>query len=350
MPIIEDLLDRIGLSNDKILVSALEQLGEGVIVADANGRLVFINAAAARIHDVKQLDVEPDDYSDAYHLLTSEGEPHPPHDLPLARAVANGETVEDAHWKIRRPDGALVDAVGTARPIRDEEGKQVGSVLTMSDRTQEMETRRELDAALKAKDALLYEVNHRVKNNLALVSALLRLQAQSVDDELAKKAIQDLAGRIGVLEEFHRSLYQTGGHNEIDIVAFLSENMTDSLKAMTMENRIAIKVRTSGRAIFQIDRAVPLVLALNEMLLNSIKHAFANTENPEIALDIKADGEQLSIIYADNGCGLGDVDAGSKAKGIGRALIANLSSQLDATMETLTDAQGFRVRIDLPLD
>lgn len=349
MPIIEDLLDRIGLSNDKILVSALEQLGEGVIVADANGRLVFINAAAARIHGVKQLDVEPDDYSDAYQLLTSEGEPHPPQNLPLARAVANGETVEEAHWKIRRPDGTIVDAVGTARPILNEEGQQVGSVLTMSDRTEEFETRRELDAALSAKDALLYEVNHRVKNNLALVSALLRLQAQSVYDELAKRAIQDLAGRIGVLEEFHRSLYQTGGHNEIDIVAFLSENITGSLKAMTMENRIAIKVRTSGRAIFQIDRAVPLVLALNEMLLNSIKHAFVKTESPEISLDIEAAQDQLSILYADNGCGISQA-ASTKPRGIGRALIANLCSQLEATMETLSDAQGFRVRIDVPLD
>lgn len=350
MPIIEDLLDRIGLSNDKILVSALEQLGEGVIVADAKGSLVFINSAAARIHGVKQLDVEPDDYSDAYQLLTSEGEPHPPHELPLARAVEKGETVADAHWKIRRPDGAIVDAVGTARPILDEEGQQVGSVLTMSDRTEEFETRRELDAALSAKDALLYEVNHRVKNNLALVSALLRLQAQSLSDEQAKAAIHELAGRIAVLEEFHRSLYQTGGHNEIDIVAFLSENMTDSLNAMTMDNRISIKVRTSGRAIFQIDRAVPLVLALNEMLLNSIKHAFADTQKPEISLEIKAAEDQLSIVYADNGCGLGSADPGSKPKGIGRALIANLSSQLEATMETVSDVQGFQVRIDVPLD
>lgn len=349
MPIIENLLDRIGLSNDRILLSALEQLAEGVIVADDTGRLVFVNSAAAEIHGVKRLDVEPDDYSEAYQLLTSDGAPYPSHDLPLARAVLKGETVTDAHWKIRRPDGRIVDAVGTARPIYNEAKEQVGSVLTVSDRTEEFAALHERDAALAAKEAMLFEVNHRVKNNLALVSALLRLQAKSVSDPEAQAAFRDLSGRITVLEDLHRRLYQTGGHTEIEIVSFLSENVTDSARALSMDKQIRNKVRSSGTATLPVDRAVPLALALNELLLNSVKHAFADTAEPEIRIAIEVRDATLKIVYEDNGCGLPETPAAS-AKGIGRALISNLSAQLDATMEVETDRDGFCTTMVIPLD
>jgi len=112
----------------------LNQLAEGVIVADASGRLTFVNEAAARIHGVARLDIEPDQYSDTYHLFTENGEPYPPHELPLARAV-RGEAVHDERWRVRRPDGTEVLAVGSARPVFDDAGRQMGAVLTIRDET-----------------------------------------------------------------------------------------------------------------------------------------------------------------------------------------------------------------------
>lgn len=112
----------------------LNQLAEGVIVADASGRLTFVNEAAGRLHGVARLDIEPDQYSDTYHLFTESGEPYPPLNLPLARAV-RGETVHDERWRVRRPDGTEVLAVGSARPVFDDTGQQMGAVLTVRDET-----------------------------------------------------------------------------------------------------------------------------------------------------------------------------------------------------------------------
>ena len=112
----------------------LEQLAEGVIVADADGKLTFVNEAAARLHGVARLDVDPDHYSETYHLFTESGEPYPPRQLPLARAV-RGETVEDARWRVHRPDGTDVLALGSARPVFDRTGAQSGAVLTVRDET-----------------------------------------------------------------------------------------------------------------------------------------------------------------------------------------------------------------------
>ena len=85
-----------------------------IFVTDAVGRITMVNGAAAAIHGVARLDVEPDDYSKTYHLFTEDGAPYAPLDLPLARAV-RGQTVRDERWRIMRPDGREVLATGTAQ-------------------------------------------------------------------------------------------------------------------------------------------------------------------------------------------------------------------------------------------
>ncbi|EPX82788.1 PAS domain S-box [Rubellimicrobium thermophilum DSM 16684] len=155
----------------------LGQLAEGVIVTDAEGRIVFVNEAAARLHGTADLDVRPEDYAGRYHLLTMDGRPYPSHDLPLARAVLHGETVLDARWRIRRPDGTEVVAVGSARPVFAPDGTRVGSVLTLRDDTlreaAEREQRR-LNEALAEQAAELAESNEELQRYAYIVSHDLR--------------------------------------------------------------------------------------------------------------------------------------------------------------------------------
>jgi PAS domain S-box-containing protein len=114
----------------------LGQLAEGVIVTDLAGCISFVNDAAARIHGSAQLlGVPPSAYSTAYGLYTEDGRPYPSEELPLARAVLRGETVEGARWRIRRPDGTEVLAIGSARPVRAPDGAPLGAVLTLHDDT-----------------------------------------------------------------------------------------------------------------------------------------------------------------------------------------------------------------------
>lgn len=95
--------------------------------------------------------MDPEHYSETYHLLTEDGAPHPPHELPLARAVLRGETVVDARWVIQRPNGTRVLAAGNATPITGEKGERIGAVLTIRDETK----RRAAETALEESEERL---------------------------------------------------------------------------------------------------------------------------------------------------------------------------------------------------
>ncbi len=138
-----DLTDSLllGLTNEH--GSILQQLSEGVIIAGPDGKLLFVNEAAERLHGVRTLDVAPDDYSETYHLFTMEGQPYPFSDLPLVQAVRDGRTVEDARWRICRPDGSEVVAIGSARPLI-QDGQQIGAILNVRDDSKRFEAERRL--------------------------------------------------------------------------------------------------------------------------------------------------------------------------------------------------------------
>ncbi len=140
----------------------LGQMGEGIIIADPNGHITFINEAARRMHGVAALGVTVDDYAATYHLATLEGAPYPSHDLPLARAVEHGETVIDARWRIQRAEGADVIAEGSATPVIDNDGVRLGAVLLVRDVTAQYGLERQ-------KEEFLSSVAHDLQSPLTAI-------------------------------------------------------------------------------------------------------------------------------------------------------------------------------------
>lgn len=166
-------------ANDKAAERAaiLSQLTEGVIIADAKGKIVFVNEAASRLHGVAELNVDPERYGEVYRLYTLDGRPHPIDDLPLVRAVKRGETVLDARWRIQRPDGQVVLASGSARPVFGPDGARIGSVLTLRDDTQreaDAQEQTRLNEALALQAADLRESNEELQRYAYIVSHDLR--------------------------------------------------------------------------------------------------------------------------------------------------------------------------------
>jgi len=123
--------------------TVLGQLREGVVLADCEGRITFINEAAGKFLGVSKPGVLPADYSRVFHLLTEDGQPYPTFDLPLARAV-RGETVPDARWSVVHDDGRQRIAAGAAQPLFGADGGMTGAVLTFHDDTARVQAERAL--------------------------------------------------------------------------------------------------------------------------------------------------------------------------------------------------------------
>lgn len=149
-----------------VSTAVLEQLTEGVIITDAEGCITFVNEAARRIHGVAELGVRIDAYTAVYHLLTMEGEPYSPQELPLARAVLRGETVDRALWRIRRPDGVEVIAQGSALPLTTPDGARRGAVLLVRDVTREHAVEQALQQSHEQYRTLAEAVPHIVYSAL----------------------------------------------------------------------------------------------------------------------------------------------------------------------------------------
>lgn len=330
-----------------IYTAALEHLAEGVIIADAAGKLIFVNHAAEDIHGVKKLDVEPDDYSEAYQLLTMKGEPYPPHELPMAKAVIQGQTVENAHWRIRKPSGEEVVAIGTARPIM-RQGKQIASVLTLRDDTERLERSSALTAALETKEILLKEINHRVKNSLQVAMSILNLQVMQAGDDTTSEILESVSERIGIMADVHKSLYETGGHDRMFLATYLKRLSRKTVAAFSSANEVALDFESVGDFELSVEKAVSIALGLTELIMNSLKHAFANQPEPKISIRLDANTERVKLTYRDNGCGLKAEARGAAPAGMGSIIINGLVDQLGAAVVRSSDEPGYFYELTIP--
>ena len=122
-----------GGTQSPLVAAALAQLSEGVIVSDAAGRIVFVNAVAARLHGIPRLDAPPAHGADTIRLLDEHGGSLPTAELPPLRAALGADTARDARWRIRRADGSELPVLGRARPLLAPDGRPMSLVLALRD-------------------------------------------------------------------------------------------------------------------------------------------------------------------------------------------------------------------------
>lgn len=326
----------------------LSQLTEGIIITDAGGRILFVNQAANELHGVAKLDVPPGEYAQSYSLFTANGEPHPSMSLPLSRAVVNEETVTGARWRIRRPDGKEVLAIGNAQPVYASTGEKIGAVLTIQDDTARHGAEVALAEALQVKDALLLEVNHRVKNSLQIVTSLLMLQAGSSQLPELKDKLRDACTRVDVVAKLHQHLYQNESHDRVNLGNYVRDFSQDAITAFARGGLIDIRFTELADVDIDMDRAVSVALIISELLTNAIKYAFKDTSDNQISLTVSATENEFQVSIRDNGVGVpNDFDiAGTNSFGL--RIVDSLVKQLSGTLSLIPQDRGAGFIIRFP--
>jgi len=219
----------------------------------------------------------------------------------------------------------------------------------VEERTMELSAKNDrLRASLAEKEVLLKEVHHRVKNNLQIITTLLDLQFESIDDERTLRALRDSQDRIKALALVHEKLYQSSDLGSIDFAEYI-EKLARFLCStyMTDPERITLKV-DAGHLPLEIERAIPCGLIVNELVSNAFKHAFPDGRKGEITIHLHSEDDgQIWLTVTDNGTGLAPgVDFRDTAT-LGLQLVNMLTKQLAGEIE-LRNENGASFTLSFP--
>lgn len=202
-----------------------------------------------------------------------------------------------------------------------------------------------IQIANEDKDTLLREIHHRVKNNLQVISSLLALQSKYIQDDNAIDALKQGQDRVQSMALIHQDLYQTDnlkGVNTQDYFIQLVDNLFDSYNIS--EDEIFLKMDVDP-LMLDVDTMIPLGLVMNELVSNSLKHAFVKKQGGNIHVSLKEKDSILLFEVKDNGSGIGSLDE-IEGKSFGYELIKAFAQKLKADI-TIQHEQGFGMQLKI---
>lgn len=205
----------------------------------------------------------------------------------------------------------------------------------------------QLRQSLAEKEALLKEIHHRVKNNLQIVSSLLYLQEDYMQDARGVEILRESQNRVKSMALIHEQLYGTADLAKIDFGRYVQGLTANLFDAYGIDPaRIRLNVQANDIAL-GVDMAVPCGLIINELVSNALKHAFLPEASGTIDIVIRTQSAgRIEIVVADDGIGLVEPPADAEKKSLGLRLIDTLTDQLGGSLARTTE-NGTRFTITL---
>lgn len=240
---------------------------------------------------------------------------------------------------IIRADGERRFIIVRFKVMFDENGRKIGTRGVNQDITEHKIAEDALAKSLDEKEMLLKEIHHRVKNNLMIISSLLSLQSHYIKDKAALDVFKESQNRTKSMAMIHERLYQSTDLKKIDLGDYIRSLANDLYRTMISDpSRVKLDVDVEDLKI-DINTVVPLGLIVNELVTNSMKHAFPGDESGHVNVELYHENGEIVLKIADNGIGFPkDLDY-KNTSSLGLQLVNNLTSQIDGELE-LDRSQG----------
>jgi PAS domain S-box-containing protein len=299
----------------------LEELPAAVYTTDAAGRLTFHNQAAVELAGATP-ELGSNDWHAAWRLLRPDGTPLAYDESPMAVTLRENRAVRGAELIGERPDGRRIPFIPYPTPLRDDTGKLIGAVNMLVD----ISERKQAEANQKV---LLDELNHRVKNNMQMLNALLRAAQRETRSAEARVVLSDASNRVGAMAAAQQVLYDAGNATTYSAKDFLEGVCASAKQAFSGSVNISVADCTSAR--LSNDTAMPLALILNELLTNAAKHGRNATGDGSIQVRLTKAPDSYLLEVEDDGPGFDAGEASKRASGLG--LVSGLARQLGGTLK-----------------
>jgi PAS domain S-box-containing protein len=247
----------------------------------------------------------------------------------------------------------LVDADGKelfvevhSIPIKYKGKEAVQTVLR--DITEAKKREEKITEALEEKEVLLQEIHHRVKNNLAVISGLLELQAMTHQDDTVLKIIRESQLRVKSMAMIHEKLYESPSLSDIGFDNYVKELVDAIIDSYQLDQAITVNYDLEEIKL-DISSAIPCALILNELVSNCYKHAFEGMDKGRIEISINKTDPEIRISVSDNGRGIPDDFSLEDHDTLGMRLIETLSAQLDGQL-TFGSTKGTTFTLIFPYE
>jgi len=266
---------------EKLLRLTLEQAPIGIVTCDLEGNFLHFNPAFSQIlgysaQKLRQMSWE--NITDKDDLQIQENH----YQKLLAGEVRNFQ-LENFYL---RQDGNKIQGIIRVALIRDAKGSPMHYVAQLEDVTERKQAEAKIQASLKEKEVLLKEIHHRVKNNLQIVSSLLDLQAEYIQEPEILEKLEDSKHRLLAMSLIHETLYQSETLAQVDFSDYVERLATNILFAQSTDyERITLDFNLEP-VFLNLETAIPCGLLLNELITNSIKHAFPEPRHGKIYIEL----------------------------------------------------------------
>ncbi|WP_192814109.1 sensor histidine kinase [Rhodovulum sp. PH10] len=320
------------------LASIVHHTGDAIVGLDRKGTIVTWNPAAEQMfgHPAEEIVGRP--ASVLFPLALPEGDASP-------AALLSSESVHfTTRWVAK--DGHTLDVSVTTGPMDDPDGGRAGIAAIVRDVSRQVAAEAALRDAHRRNVMLLGEIHHRMKNNLQMVAGLIWACSRRTDQAAARKLLIDLQQRVGAIARIHDHLYETDDFTRVDLCNLLHRIIGDLAGLSSRDAEISLA--TDGPQVLTTETAVPIVLAVNELVTNALRHA--GVDRPSVHVRCIRDEAALVVTVTDTGHGLPPDFEIAKARGFGMRMASGAVGQVGGTLRALPTLSGaaFEIRVPRP--
>jgi PAS domain S-box-containing protein len=279
----------------------LDQIPVAIAAAEVKDgeRIVYANPGFEKLSGVTAAEIEGKPWA----VLDNQFEIEQA-DRHLGSAIAEGtDYVGIFRMEGKDDEPSVVDAYSTI--IEDDDGKPIFRLAALVNvRSLGMARQEDFEKLARDKDTQLRELQHRVKNNLQMITALIRLEVRNLPAGMETVPFDRLAGRVEALHLLYATMSEDESGQEIDLGGYLSQIASAVMRSHAIEGiRLDLK---SDVYLVSVNVALPTGLVVNEVLMNALKHAFAGRDGGTITLHCLTDNKGCRVVVADDGVGLSD--------------------------------------------
>ncbi len=304
--------------------SVIEANPDLMVVLDAKGIILDVNAAGELLTGTPKEKLIGSSY---FGYLVEDGT----HFNKFSSLLHDGKL--ENFVELKKTDGHITPLSVHAIGIRGKEGGFDRFIVAAHDITRQKRDEEAIRASLDEKVVLLREVHHRVKNNLQIIISLVNLQMRQTDDPTVKQIMSETQNRVRAMSLVHEKLYRSDSLSRIDFAEYTRYLATQLISFYGTDSRNVRLNFAMSSIMVDINTAVPLGLLMNELISNSLKHAFPKGMAGTISISGGYEGECILLVIRDNGVGIPPGFDWRNTSSLGMRLVISLIDQVDGTIE-----------------